>query len=218
MLHAKLLKAVRLMGGKDGNEHSDAMHCRASHPISDAVAEDIDLDERIRQWLLDSRPPTTQFETAIHSRDARPPNDPKHIPSRHSIDCGSSAQSYHRKILTATAITKAVDDVRHGSNQPLSAQSNTAKTKQEQRLRCRPSEEISRPSKPRDLEKTNTVLYHPDFADWSAIKPAEDAWNPSCDKSRSSSEFLHVLDDATAVLSKLLPFSISGEAIKIRSH
>ncbi len=46
-----------------------------------------------------------------------------------------------------------------------------------------------------DIEQAETgVLYHPDFADWAAIQ----------DEKRRPDDLLHVFDEATASLSKLL--------------
>jgi hypothetical protein len=54
------------------------------------------------------------------------------------------------------------------------------------------------------VEKADAgVLYHPDFADWTSIHPMHDDRTPSPENLRAD-DFLQVLDDATASLSKLL--------------
>jgi hypothetical protein len=191
--------------GKDGNEQSDG----AKTGRFFCNGEEIDSETRIRQWLLDCRPPTTQSSFPLHKKQQR---------KRHSIDCEASAQKYCHNLLTTTTPSDTSDDARQVLSKSLSSRSEIIKTYQQQFLECR---EISRPSIPHNPDPTNdTVLYHPDFADWTTIKPAKDTQNQACDQPRSSSELLKVLDNATAALSSLLsaPFASNGDTMKLHSY
>ena len=213
-----LLNAVRLLGGKDGNENSDGEAGRAL-----CSGEEVDSDNRIRQWLLDCRPPTTESGPPVDTKQSSSAVGIKKLSKRHSIDCEASAYSYRRKFLTSTASPKTADDARQVFGRSLNSRSEITKTSQQHCLESSAGKERPRPSKSKahnlDQHKS-TVIYHPDFADWTSIEPATDTRDQSCDKPPSSSELLQVLDNATAAFSKLLsvPFKSSGEATMIRSN
>ena len=69
-----LLNAVRLLGGKDGNENSDGEAGRAL-----CSGEEVDSDNRIRQWLLDCRPPTTELGPPVDTKQSSSPVEIKKL-------------------------------------------------------------------------------------------------------------------------------------------
>ncbi len=175
----KAVKTAQWLGGRHTAENKDGTHAETGH--GPCNEEEV---KRIRQWLLDSRQPAAQ---------SLPKMDSKQIIKRHSMLALQSS-----------------NDTKEASSQPFSAQSDITNKNNQEQLEFTASKEIPRPSKPRNSKRSSDViLYHPDFADWTTIQPAKDAWSPSREQSRSS-DLLQVLDDATAALTRLLstPFAI----------